>query len=75
MSSTSWASTRSITIQYDAPLTADIEGIARPFSHWVKTSPTAETVAGDGAEAIQRSPERGAGPDRDADPAGRHRLG
>ena len=27
-------------IQYDTPLTADIEGIARPFSHWVKTSPT-----------------------------------
>jgi acetolactate synthase-1/2/3 large subunit len=40
-------------IQYDTPLTADIEGIARPFSHWVKTSPTAKTVAGDGALAIQ----------------------
>src|SRR4026207_1074070 len=25
-------------IQYDTPLTADIEGIARPSSHWVKTS-------------------------------------
>src|SRR5215211_4687122 len=25
-------------IKYDAPLTADIEGIARPVSHWVKTS-------------------------------------
>ena len=40
-------------IKYDTPLTADIEGIARPFSHWVKTSPTAKTVAGDGALAIQ----------------------
>lgn len=40
-------------IQYDTPLTADIEGIARPFSHWVKTSPTSKTVAGDGAAAIQ----------------------
>ena len=40
-------------IQYDTPLTADIEGIARPFSHWVKTSPTAKTVAADGALAIQ----------------------
>ena len=40
-------------IKYDTPLTADIEGIARPFSHWVKTSPTARTVAGDGAAAIQ----------------------
>ena len=25
--------------QYDAPLTSDIEGLARPSSHWVKTSP------------------------------------
>src|SRR5271163_4005862 len=23
--------------RYDAPLTSDIEGAARPFSHWVKT--------------------------------------
>ena len=40
-------------IKYDTPLTADIEGIARPFSHWVKTSPTSKTVASDGALAIQ----------------------
>ena len=39
-------------IKYDAPLTADIEGIARPVSHWVKTSAEAKTVAADGAEAI-----------------------
>jgi acetolactate synthase-1/2/3 large subunit len=39
-------------IQYDAPLTADIEGIARPVSHWVKTSTDAKVVAADGAEAI-----------------------
>jgi acetolactate synthase-1/2/3 large subunit len=39
-------------IQYDAPLTADIEGIARPVSHWVKTSTDAKAVAADGAEAI-----------------------
>src|SRR5258708_11225304 len=25
--------------RYDAPLTSDIEGAARPFSHWVRTSP------------------------------------
>jgi acetolactate synthase I/II/III large subunit len=36
-------------IKYDAPLTADIEGIARPISHWVKTSADAKTVAADGA--------------------------
>jgi acetolactate synthase-1/2/3 large subunit len=39
-------------IQYDAPLTADIEGTAAPMSHWVKTSPTSATVAADGALAI-----------------------
>jgi acetolactate synthase I/II/III large subunit len=39
-------------IQYDAPLTADIEGIARPVSHWVKTSTDAKAVAADGAKAI-----------------------
>jgi acetolactate synthase-1/2/3 large subunit len=44
---------RALSHQYDTPLTADIEGIARPFSHWVKTSPTSKTVAADGALAIQ----------------------
>ena len=39
-------------IQHDAPLTADIEGIAWPVSDWVKTSPTAADVAPDGAQAI-----------------------
>jgi acetolactate synthase-1/2/3 large subunit len=39
-------------IKYDAPLTADIEGIARPVSHWVRTSTEARKVAADGAEAI-----------------------
>ena len=40
-------------IAYDAPLTADIEGVARPMSHWVKTSPNARSVAADGALAIE----------------------
>ncbi len=40
---------------FDAPLTSDIEGIARPVSHWVKTSPDAKSVAKDGAEAITAS--------------------
>ncbi|MBU2090116.1 MAG: acetolactate synthase large subunit, partial [Alphaproteobacteria bacterium] len=39
-------------VQYDAPLTADIEGTARPYSHWVKTSKTAQGIAADTAEAI-----------------------
>ena len=38
--------------QYDAPLTSDIEGLARPSSHWVKTSPNATGIAADGALAI-----------------------
>src|SRR5690606_13649936 len=38
-------------IKHDAPLTADIEGIARPVSHWVKTSPDARSVAADAAAA------------------------
>jgi acetolactate synthase-1/2/3 large subunit len=39
-------------IKHDAPLTADIEGIARPVSAWVRTSPSAKAVAADGAAAI-----------------------
>jgi acetolactate synthase I/II/III large subunit len=39
-------------IGYNAPLTSDIEGLARPMSGWLKTSPDAASVARDGAEAI-----------------------
>ncbi|HEY0527151.1 MAG TPA: acetolactate synthase large subunit [Stellaceae bacterium] len=38
--------------QHDAPLTSDVEGVARPFSHWVLTSPDSRSVARDGAAAI-----------------------
>jgi len=38
--------------QYDTPLTSDIEGLARPNWHWVKTSPDSKAIAGDGAFAI-----------------------
>jgi len=41
--------------KYDAPLTSDIEGIARPVSHWVHTSPTADDLSNDAAEAITRA--------------------
>ncbi|MGO8869509.1 MAG: acetolactate synthase large subunit [Alphaproteobacteria bacterium] len=37
---------------YDAPLTSDIEGLARPVSGWVRTATDARTVAADGAAAI-----------------------
>lgn len=39
-------------IEHDAPLTADIEGIARPVSHWVKTSTSSRDVATHGAEVV-----------------------
>src|ERR1700676_3132072 len=38
--------------RYDAPLTSDIEAAARPFSHWVRTSPDAHSIASDGAAAV-----------------------
>ena len=37
---------------YDAPLTADIEALARPVSNWVRTASDACSVAADGAAAI-----------------------
>lgn len=36
----------------DAPLTSDIEGAARPFSHWVRTSPNADSIAVAAAAAV-----------------------
>ncbi|MFK8048440.1 MAG: acetolactate synthase large subunit [Halioglobus sp.] len=42
-------------LQYDAPLTADIEGVARPMSHWVHTSTAPDQIAKDTAEAIRQA--------------------
>ncbi len=39
-------------VQYDAPLTSDVEGVARPMSHWVRRTQTAAEVSADAAEAI-----------------------
>lgn len=38
---------------HDAPLTADVEGAARPFSDWVRGGTSARTIARDGAAAVQ----------------------
>ena len=38
--------------QYDAPLNADIEGIARAYSKFLRTSKSAQDVAADGAAAV-----------------------
>ena len=42
-------------LAYDAPLTADIEGVARPMSNWVHTSRSSQVVAQDGARAITQA--------------------
>jgi acetolactate synthase-1/2/3 large subunit len=42
-------------LSYDAPLTADIEGVARPMSNWVHTSRSSQVVAQDGARAITQA--------------------
>src|SRR5579871_3810324 len=41
--------------RFDAPLTADIEALAKPYSKWLRSSATSQDVAGDGAEAVARS--------------------
>lgn len=38
---------------FDAPLTADTEGLSRAVSHWVRTSASADQVGADGAAAVQ----------------------
>jgi acetolactate synthase-1/2/3 large subunit len=47
--------------QYDAPLAADTEGLARTVSTWVRTSANSASVGGDAAAAVQaaRSPPGG----------------
>jgi len=37
----------------DSPLVSDIEGIARPYSRWLRTSRSAAELGRDGTEAIQ----------------------
>lgn len=39
-------------LQYDTPLVSDIEGIARPYSKWVRTSASAGEIGKDAVEAI-----------------------
>jgi acetolactate synthase-1/2/3 large subunit len=42
-------------LKHDAPLTSDIEGVARPMSHWVKSAASSTSLARDCAEAIQNA--------------------
>src|SRR5271156_3486338 len=39
-------------LQHDAPLTSDIEGIARPYSKWLRTSRNSARVGADAVDAI-----------------------
>ncbi len=39
-------------LRYDTPLASDIEGIARPYSKWLRTSKSPSEVGHDAAEAI-----------------------
>jgi acetolactate synthase-1/2/3 large subunit len=38
--------------EHDAPLTADVEGTARPYSDWVRAGTSSRTIAADGAAAV-----------------------
>ena len=42
----------------DAPLTSDIEGLARPMSHWVRTVRAADAIAEDGRDAVAQASGR-----------------
>jgi acetolactate synthase-1/2/3 large subunit len=39
-------------LRHDTPLASDIEGVARPFSHWVKTCASLEEIDEDATEAV-----------------------
>ncbi|WP_176594560.1 acetolactate synthase large subunit [Sphingobium sp. EM0848] len=41
-------------LQYDPPLKSDIEGLARPLSHWVRRADSARSIAWDAAAAIAK---------------------
>jgi acetolactate synthase-1/2/3 large subunit len=42
-------------LKHDAPLTADIAGVARPMSHWVHTAASSRSLASDCAHAIREA--------------------
>ena len=44
-------------LKYDPPLQSDIEGLARPLSHWVRRAGSAETLAWDTSTAIAKASE------------------
>lgn len=45
-------------LRYDPPLMSDIEGLARPLSHWVRRVESADAVAWDVAAAVAKANEK-----------------
>jgi acetolactate synthase I/II/III large subunit len=39
-------------LKYNAPLTSDVEAIARPYSNWLRTTQSAADIGSDAAEAV-----------------------
>ncbi|WP_261537976.1 acetolactate synthase large subunit [Burkholderia multivorans] len=44
-------------LKYNPPLTSDIEGLARPLSHWIRRADSADTIAWDTATAVAKASE------------------
>ncbi len=44
-------------LKYDPPLMSDIEGLARPLSHWVRRAQSAQSIAWDTAMAVAKASE------------------
>jgi acetolactate synthase-1/2/3 large subunit len=44
-------------LKYDPPLASDIEGLARPLSHWVRRADSPDTIAWDAAQAVAKAGE------------------
>ncbi|BEU98717.1 acetolactate synthase large subunit (plasmid) [Acidovorax sp. DW039] len=44
-------------LKYDPPLTSDIEGLARPLSHWVRRADSASAIAWDATQAVNKASE------------------
>ena len=42
-------------LKYDPPLMSDIDGLARPISHWVRRTSSACSLAGDTVEAVKQA--------------------
>lgn len=45
-------------LKYDAPLTSDIQALARPLSHWVRTTDGSHAIAADTAAAVAKASQQ-----------------